>query len=363
MLNHLVASRYISFLIVVLISLTLFACSKDHDEIAINNPFDPNNPETYGDPYNLRIESGTDYIKLQWNNIPNIDGVFIYRSTKADSGFEKINTSSGVEYTDKDIKAELTYYYKLCAYKNGLEKPSSSIVSMPFGLTGMVLIPAGEFQMGDSLDGKSWALPVHTVYLDAFYIDKCEVTNAQYKKFMDAKGYKAPSYWNDPNYNAPNNPVVGVSWYDAKAYADWAGKRLPTEAEWEKSARGGLVGKRYPWGDDITHDNANYDSTGGKDIWEYTSPIGSFAPNGYGLYDMAGNVYEWCADWYYSDYYASSPKSNPKGPSSGVGAVLRGGSWGCSTSTSSTCSLRVAGRAGGYPTEGGSYDFGFRCVQ
>jgi iron(II)-dependent oxidoreductase len=223
----------------------------------------------------------------------------------------------------------------------------------------MVLIPAGEFQMGDSLDGMSNALPVHTVYLDAFYIDIYEVTNAQYKKFMDATGYKAPTYWNlldywnDPNYNAPNNPVVGVSWYDAKAYADWAGKRLPTEAEWEKAARGGLVGKRYPWGDVLTYDDANYNGIGLKDRWTYTSPVGSFAPNGYGLYDMAGNVWEWCADWYDGSYYANSPKSNPKGPDSGSYKVLRGGSW------NSDDNLRTAHRSPSDPT--GDVRHGFRC--
>jgi iron(II)-dependent oxidoreductase len=131
---------------------------------------------------------------------------------------------------------------------------------------------------------------------------------------MDATDYEAPSYWNDSKFNAPNHPVVGVSWDDAVAYANWAGKRLPTEAEWEKSARGGLVGKKYPWGDTLTHDDANYSGTGGKDKWEHTSPVGSFASNGYGLYDMAGNVWEWCADWYFNNYYANSLKSNPKGP-------------------------------------------------
>jgi formylglycine-generating enzyme len=221
----------------------------------------------------------------------------------------------------------------------------------------MVLISAGDFQMGDSLDGMSNALPVHTVYLDAFYIDVYEVTNAQYKKFMDATGYKAPSYWNDPNYNATNNPVVGVSWDDAKAYADWAWKRLPTEAEWEKAARGGLVGKRYPWGDNITHDDANYSGTGGKDVWTYTSPVGSFAPNGYGLYDMAGNVWEWCADWYDSNYYANSQKSNPTGPASGPYRVLRGGSWGGNNGYD----LRAAFRYYNAPTYLYSY-YGFRCA-
>jgi sulfatase modifying factor 1 len=223
----------------------------------------------------------------------------------------------------------------------------------------MILIPAGDFQMGDSLDGMSNALPVHTVYLDAFYMDVYEVTNAQYKKFMDATGYKAPAYWNDPNYNALNNPVVGVSWDDAKVYSDWAGKRLPAEAEWEKAARGGLVGKRYPWGNDITHDNANYDGKDGKDVWTYTSPVGSFAPNGYGLYDMAGNVWEWCADWYGSNYYVNSLKSNPKGPDSGSYKVLRGGSW----YVGDVSFLRTAFRNGNSPADGYSYFLGFRCVQ
>jgi formylglycine-generating enzyme required for sulfatase activity len=239
---------------------------------------------------------------------------------------------------------------------NYVEKNNSTNTGTVKDDAPMVLIPAGEFQMGDSLDGMSLALPVHTVYLDAFYIDIYEVTNAQYKKFMDAKGYEAPYYWNDPNYNAPNNPVVGVSWNDAKAYADWVGKRLPTEAEWEKSARGGLVGKRYPWGDTLTRDDANYDGTGGKDVWITSSPVGSFAPNGYGLYDMAGNVYEWCADWYDDNYYANSPKSNPTGPSSGKYRVLRGGSWGNGGSA-----LCVSSRRENARTTTGCF-VGFRCV-
>jgi sulfatase modifying factor 1 len=219
----------------------------------------------------------------------------------------------------------------------------------------MVLIPAGEFQMGsnESDDEK----PIHTVYLDAFYIDKYEVTNAQYKKFMDATGQKAPPNWNNSGYNATNQPVVGVTWNDAKAYADWAGERLPTEAEWEKSARGGLVGKKYPWGDTLTYDDANYSGTGGKDIWSITSPVGSFAPNGYGLYDMAGNAWEWCADWYGNNYYGSSPKSNPTGPASGSYRVLRGGSW----NDSDDRDLRTASR--GYLAPSRPYfKLGFRCA-
>lgn len=187
----------------------------------------------------------------------------------------------------------------------------------------MVLIPAGEFRMGSN-DGEDDEKPVHTVYLDAFYIDMYEVTNLQYKNFLDATGCKHPKYWNDSRFNAPDQPVVCVKWGSAMAYADWAGKRLPTEAEWEKAARGGLVGKKYSWGDNCSHDYANYDDKGRADH----TPAGRFPPNGYDLYDMIGNAWEWCADWYDENYYSRSPGQNPKGPSSGSKRVLRGGSAG-----------------------------------
>jgi len=218
----------------------------------------------------------------------------------------------------------------------------------------MVLIPAGEFQMGSN-DGEDDEKPVHTVYLDAFYMDVYEVTNAQYKKFTDATG-RASGFWDDPDLNAPNNPIAGVYWNDAKAYADWAVKRLPTEAEWEKSARGGLVGKKYPWGDDISHDNANYSGVERKDQWIKAAPVGSFTPNGYGLYDMAGNVSEWCADWYDRNYYANSSAQNPIGPTSGSYRVYRGGSWHYADND-----LRVAHRHSSEPTSFGP-SLGFRCA-
>ncbi|MFC1712516.1 formylglycine-generating enzyme family protein [Candidatus Poribacteria bacterium] len=247
-----------------------------------------------------------------------------------------------------------------CGHKAGLSEPSAvaagSTIETRIGKDGaeMMLIPAGEFQMGGS-DGAANEKPVHVLYTDAFYMDKYGVTNAQYKKFMDATGHKAPKYWSDPRYNAPNHPVVGVDWHDAMAYAEWAGKRLPTEAEWEKAARGGLPGRKYPWGDKLTHNDANCDGTGGKDRWKHTAPVGSFAPNGYGLYDMAGNAYMWCADWYDQDYYANSPSRNPTGPDSGTFRVLRGGSWRCQDNC-----LRCAKRYGYYPSE--TYQFiGFRC--
>ena len=221
----------------------------------------------------------------------------------------------------------------------------------------MALIPAGEFQMGDNFnEGINNEHPVHTVYLDAFYMDIYEVTNAQYQKFMNATGHAAPRYWNNSRYNAPEHPVVGVSWDDAVAYAEWAGKRLPTEAEWEKAARGGLSGKRYPWGDEISHDDANYSRTGGKDVWSNASPVGSFAPNGYGLYDMAGNVWERCDDWYDGSYYENSPLNNPLGPAYANYRVLRGGSW-----RNPPYYLRAAYRNSNFLWYA-TTNIGFRCV-
>ncbi|MCD6507419.1 SUMF1/EgtB/PvdO family nonheme iron enzyme [Candidatus Poribacteria bacterium] len=241
----------------------------------------------------------------------------------------------------------------------------------------MVLIPAGEFEMGDPFnEGDSDERPVHTVYLDAFYIDKYEVTNELYTRFLndigrneDDEGHQLLDI-NDsgcliefvggqyrPKSGYENHPVIKVSWWGAVAYAEWAGKRLPTEAEWEKAARGGLVGKRYPWGDEISHDMTNYWGTGGRDRWDETSPVGSFPPNGYGLYDMAGNVWEWCADWYDENYYSRSPRRNPKGPDSGEYRVVRGGSWNNDPEW-----LRVAYRSRYHPRT--AYILlGFRCAQ
>lgn len=222
--------------------------------------------------------------------------------------------------------------------------------------TAMVLVPAGEFAMGSDYDHRPELR--HTVYLDDFYIDTYEVTNKLYERFMDATDHKSPDFWSDPGFDAPDQPVVGVSWDDAQAYCLWAGKRLPTEAEWEKAARGGLVGKKYPWGDGLSHDNANYEGTGGKDEWDGTSPVHSFAPNGYGLYNMSGNVFEWCSDCYDEGYYERSPRENPTGPNFGTTRVIRGGSW----NSTDVDDLSVSTRNYCDVSETHNY-VGFRCVK
>ena len=180
-------------------------------------------------------------------------------------------------------------------------------------------------------------------------MDAHEVTVGQFKKFLKSSGYKPDEAinWNQVYKYSPTDkhPMSHVTWHDATAYAKWAGKRLPTEKEWEFSARGGLIDKEYSWGDDVSlaRDYANYDGTGGKDKWDRsTAPVGSFKPNGYGLYDMTGNVYEWCQEWYDSNIRFRR--------------VLRGGDYNYPSSL-----LQVADRGGNLPTDRFSSG-GFRCV-
>ena len=223
----------------------------------------------------------------------------------------------------------------------------------------MVLVPAGEFTMG--YDGLSETRPQHTVYLDAFSIDPCEVTNAHYKQCVDAGACPRPSetksstrssYYGSSQY--ANYPVIYVSWDDANAFCSWAGKRLPTEAEWEKAARG-TDGRIYPWGNSFDQNRLNSREGGKGD----TAAVGSY-PSGaspYGAMDMAGNVLEWVADWYDGNYYASSPRANPKGASPGQARVVRDGSWATPPSFARTYS-----RDGWPPSESDS-EIGFRCAR
>jgi len=192
----------------------------------------------------------------------------------------------------------------------------------------MKLVPGGEFLMGKDIKNGLGFSPAHKVKVDSFYMDKYEVTNKDYLEFCQKTGHKLPEFWNSDNFKSGENyltyPVVGVSFSDANKYAEWAGKRLPTEAEWEYSARGGLEGKDFPNGDVWTKEKAKQT----KIAWEnLIEPVGSYEPNGYGLYDMAGNVWEWVADRHSETYYTKSTYDNPKGPENGSNRVIRGGSW------------------------------------
>jgi formylglycine-generating enzyme required for sulfatase activity len=193
-------------------------------------------------------------------------------------------------------------------------------------LVDMVLIPAAEYTMGGRED--DIYAPPHKVFVDSFYIDRYEVTNAQYQKFCEETGKNWPEFWGMDEYHCgpdwPGYPVVGVSLYQARLFAEWAGKRIPTEAEWELAARGGLIDVKFPTGDELLPTDGNYRV--GPDFIG-TVPVGCYPPNGYGLYDMAGNVVEWVNDYFHPDFYRTSPYRNPTGPEKGYIAVIRGGGW------------------------------------
>lgn len=229
----------------------------------------------------------------------------------------------------------------------------------------MVFVPGGEYRRGRSHalpdDGLKWfpALlkddrPVRTIRVDAFYVDAREVTNAEYASFVKATGHRTPVHWRAGRL-APEQeklPAVNVSWDDAAAYAKWAGKRLPTEAEWERACRGLAEGQKYPWGErEPAESDARFDVLDGP------CEVGKFAPNYLGLYDMAGNAWEWCSDWYDRDYYGRAPEENPQGPASGLYRVLRGGSW-ADIAKYLTCANRSWAR----PAER-SPNIGFRCAK
>jgi len=256
------------------------------------------------------------------------------------------------------------------------------------------LIPAGTFLMG-SRDKAPDEAPVHEITLAAFWIDRHEVTVAQFAAFVAATAYRtdaerfgwsgvfdtARGEWTradgaewrhpeGPGSKAPRDePVTQVSWNDATAFARWAGKRLPTEAEWEYAARGGLAGRTYAWGDELRPGGrlmANWwqgvfpSHDTGEDGYRGRAPVGRFPPNGYGLYDVIGNVWEWCADWYEAAYYRRSPVRDPRGPGSGRERVMRGGSWMCSENFCSN--YRVASRSHATP-DSGLDNVGFRCAR
>ena len=243
------------------------------------------------------------------------------------------------------MKSKLVFTFLCCVC---VALPIAAQTAAP---DGMVLVPEGKFWMGraytiflnsadllarDRMDD----IPANNVHLDAFYIDKYEVTNEDYAPFVQATNTRVPWHW--PQGKIPSGqeklPVYNVNWYEATEYCKWAGKRLPTEAEWEKAARGGLDRNHYAWGDAVIDRRESRllspqgaGRTGGTVPAVLgrlnASPVGSMEPNGYGLYDIIGNVMEWTNDWYYNNYYPFMPKVNPTGPETGKYKSVRGAGW------------------------------------
>jgi len=222
----------------------------------------------------------------------------------------------------------------------------------------MVRVPEGWFLMG-SETGLDCERPVHRVWVDAFEMAACQVTNAEYAGFVAECGHPEPVEWKHPDFAHPQQPIVAVSWFDARAFCEWLSRRtgsryrLPTEAEWERAARGGAEGKLFPWGDSPPQQLPDYASR-----WR-TGPerVARYAPNAFGLFDMCENVHEWCEDWFDAAYYQVSPELNPQGPAHGVRRSSRGGSWRHHVKASK-CHTRSS-----IPPEFRYADYGFRVVR
>jgi formylglycine-generating enzyme required for sulfatase activity len=221
----------------------------------------------------------------------------------------------------------------------------------------MIIVPAGEYLMGCDV-GAEDEKPVHRVFVDQFAIGQSAVTNRLYRLFIDQTRHHTPQTWTDSSFNHPDQPVTSVSWFDASMFCSWlsqnTGKpyRLPSEAEWERAARGGLEGRLYTWGDEAPQQQPDY-----FELW-LTGPerVGQRPPNGFGLHDISENVHEWCADWYDQHYYAGSNGRNPQGPEKGSRRASRGGSWRHQVKIT-----RVAARSSIPPSFKYS-DYGFRCA-
>jgi formylglycine-generating enzyme len=230
--------------------------------------------------------------------------------------------------------------------------------AIDLGEPRMVAIPEGWFLMG-SETGQDNERPVHRVWVDSFEMAECQVTNAEYGRFLAATKQRVPQHWSDANFSHPEQPVVAPSWFDAAAYCEWlsatSGRRyrLPTEAEWERAARGGLEQKQFPWGDEPPEHLPNYSAR-----WKNgPEPVGQAERNAYGLCDIGANVHEWCADLFAAEYYGESPERNPRGPAQGLRRSSRGGSWRHQIKVS-----RCAARAS-IPPEFQYADYGFRVVR
>jgi formylglycine-generating enzyme required for sulfatase activity len=222
----------------------------------------------------------------------------------------------------------------------------------------VVRIPEGWFQMGCET-GRDDEKPVRRVWVDALDMAAHQTTNEEYARFLSATGHRTPLNWNQPNFDLPDHPVVAPSWFDAAKYCEWLSQmtgrhyRLPTEAEWERAARGGMESKLYPWGDTPPETVPDYALR-----WKNgPERVARYAPNPFGLFDIGDNVHEWCADFYAADYYGSSPESNPQGPESSSRRASRGGSWRHAIKIS-----RCAARSS-IPPEFQYADYGFRLAR
>jgi len=220
-----------------------------------------------------------------------------------------------------------------------------------------VIIPEGDFLMG-CLQGANNEMPVHRVWVDRFAISRTAITNRLYQIFITDTSREAPPGFFDPRFNHADQPVTSVSWSDAMAYCAWLAEhtgnryRLPTEAEWERAARGGLEGKLYTWGDEPPQTQPHY-----QELWsDGPERVGQRPPNRFGLYDISENIHEWCSDWFDECYYSDSPDRDPQGPISGKRKSSRGGSWRHQIKIA-----RVAARSS-IPPEFRYSDYGFRCA-
>ena len=239
--------------------------------------------------------------------------------------------------------------------------PAQSAIPVRALEPALVAVPAAWFLMGSD-SGQDCERPIHRVWVDAFLLATTQVTNAEYGHFLSATGAPPPPFWQDSNFNHPQQPVAGVSWFEASRYCEWLSLqtarayRLPTEAEWELAARGSLEQKQFPWGDEPPQSLPNYSTR-----WQTgPEPVARYAPNAFGLYDIGDNVHEWCSDWYDPNYYAVSPKCNPCGPEQSSlkssRKSSRGGSWRHHIKVS-RCSARSS-----IPPEFRYADYGFRVA-
>jgi sulfatase modifying factor 1 len=392
-----------------------------YDEVIVHGS-DPNNPDSSGDGYGdgvivgLGLDPVDDFsgfaqlVREETQDLrigAEIASVADGEATLQIVLEESDDLSSWSERETIDVVVPLQAGESTKFFRYAMKGSGESEFPVPGDADNFALIPAGSFTMGDSFnEGASYERPTHTVQVSGFYMGKHEVSWQLWQEVRDwavSNGYSELSGVGSGKGN--EHPVHSVSWYDVvkwcnaaseraglepvyyvsnggavyksgtSVYIDYSkqGYRLPTEAEWEKAARGGESSQRFPWGDTISHTHANYyeytgysydsgDGTGYHPSYNdgstpYTAPVGSFTANGYGLYNMGGNVLEWCNDWYGSSYYSSSPGTDPQGPSTGSRRVLRGGGW-----SGRALSCRVAGRNPNFSSDSRYNSLGFRLA-